>query len=280
MCSGFGTESLFFMKSISKLFAAVAMSSMVAVSANAYAAGSVATEGSTSMEYMIGALGEAFTNAHSDIKFTYNPTGSGAGIAAAEEGRCDIGLSSRALKDDEAKTLNGQVVALDGIVLVVNNDNKVNDLTLEQIKDIYTGKITNWNQVGGDDHPIVLIGREAGSGTRDGFETVTDTKDACKYRQELTSTGDVMTTVSKNVNAVGYASLAAVSNKIKPLTVGGVAASEDTVKDGSYKLQRPFVLVTKKDKEQSDAVKSFIDFAFSKDAAEIITMTGVVPAAH
>ncbi len=280
MCSGFGTESLFFMKSISKLFAAVAMSSMVAVSANAYAAGSVATEGSTSMEYMIGALGEAFTNAHSDIKFTYNPTGSGAGIAAAEEGRCDIGLSSRALKDDEAKTLNGQVVALDGIVLVVNNDNKVNDLTLEQIKDIYTGKITNWNQVGGDDHPIVLIGREAGSGTRDGFETVTDTKDACKYRQELTSTGDVITTVSKNVNAVGYASLAAVSNKIKPLTVGGVAASEDTVKDGSYKLQRPFVLVTKKDKEQSDAVKSFIDFAFSKDAAEIITMTGVVPAAH
>ncbi|MBU3844407.1 MAG: phosphate ABC transporter substrate-binding protein [Candidatus Anaerobiospirillum pullicola] len=268
------------MKSISKLFAAVAMSSMVAVSANAYAAGSVATEGSTSMEYMIGALGEAFTNAHSDIKFTYNPTGSGAGIAAAEEGRCDIGLSSRALKDDEAKTLNGQVVALDGIVLVVNNDNKVNDLTLEQIKDIYTGKITNWNQVGGDDHPIVLIGREAGSGTRDGFETVTDTKDACKYRQELTSTGDVITTVSKNVNAVGYASLAAVSNKIKPLTVGGVAASEDTVKDGSYKLQRPFVLVTKKDKEQSDAVKSFIDFAFSKDAAEIITMTGVVPAAH
>ena len=191
-----------------------------------------------------------------------------------------IGLSSRALKDDEAKTLNGQVVALDGIVLVVNNDNKVNDLTLEQIKDIYTGKITNWNQVGGDDHPIVLIGREAGSGTRDGFETVTDTKDACKYRQELTSTGDVITTVSKNVNAVGYASLAAVSNKIKPLTVGGVAASEDTVKDGSYKLQRPFVLVTKKDKEQSDAVKSFIDFAFSKDAAEIITMTGVVPAAH
>ena len=265
------------MNKFTKLFSAFAASTLIAASSAAYADGSVATEGSTSMEYMIGALGEAFTEAHSDIKFTYNPTGSGAGIAAVEEDRCDIGLSSRALKESEAQNLNGQVVALDGIVMVVNVDNKVNDLTLEQIKDIYTGKVTNWNQVGGDDHPIVLSGREAGSGTRDGFETVTDTKDACKYRQELTSTGDVITTVSKNVNAVGYASLAAVSDKIKPLTVNGVAASADTVSDGSYKLQRPFVLVTKKGEEPSEAVKTFLDFAFSEDGAGIITMTGVIP---
>ena len=263
------------MKKFSKLFCALAATTLFATSA--YADGSVSTEGSTSMEYMIGAIGEAFTEVHPDIKFTYNPTGSGAGIAAAEEGRCDIGLSSRALKDDEAKTLDGYVVALDGIVLVVNNDNKVSDLTLEQIKGIYTGQYTNWNQVGGDDHPIVLIGREAGSGTRDGFETVTDTKDACKYRQELTSTGDVITTVSKNVNAVGYASLAAVSDKIKALTVNGIHASAETIKDGSYKLQRPFVLVTKKGEEKSEAVKTFMDFAASKDAAGIITMTGVIP---
>ncbi len=265
------------MNKFTKLFSAFAASTLIAASSAAYADGSVATEGSTSMEYMIGALGEAFTEAHSDIKFTYNPTGSGAGIAAVEEDRCDIGLSSRALKESEAQNLNGQVVALDGIVMVVNVDNKVNDLTLEQIKAIYTGEVTNWSQVGGDDHPIVLIGREAGSGTRDGFETVTDTKDACKYRQELTSTGDVITTVSKNVNAVGYASLAAVSDKIKPLTVNGVAASADTVSDGSYKLQRPFVLVTKKGEEPSEAVKTFLDFAFSEDGAGIITMTGVIP---
>lgn len=265
-----------------KLFTALAASAVLvsASVSSAYAAGSVSTDGSTSMEYLIGALGESFTQEHQDIKFTYSPTGSGAGIAAAQEGRTDIGLSSRGLKGDETKTLDGHVVALDGIVVVVNPNNSVSDLTLEQIKDVYTGKVTNWKEVGGEDRPIVLIGREAGSGTRDGFETVTSTKDACQYRQELTSTGDVITTVSKNVNAVGYASLAAVSEKIKPLTVGGVVASEETIKDGSYKLQRPFLLVTKKGKEQSEAVKTFLDYALSKDAVEIIKMTGVVPAQH
>lgn len=265
-----------------KLFTALAASAAL-VSASlmpAHAAGAVSTDGSTSMEYLIGALGESFTQEHSDIKFTYSPTGSGAGIAAAQEGRTDIGLSSRGLKDAEAKTLDAHVVALDGIVLVVNPQNSVNDLTLEQIKDIYTGKFTNWKEVGGEDRPIVLIGREAGSGTRDGFESVTLTKDACQYRQELTSTGDVITTVSKNVNAVGYASLAAVSEKIKAVTVDGVQATEATIKDGSYKLQRPFLLVTKKDKQQSEAVKSFLDYALSKDAVEVIKMTGVVPAQH
>lgn len=263
-----------------KLFSAFAASALLATASlvPAQAAGSVSTDGSTSMEYLIGALGESFTQEHSDIKLTYSPTGSGAGIAAAMEGRTDIGLSSRALKSDESKSLNGDVVALDGIVVVVNPKNPVQNLTLEQIKDLYTGKITSWKQLGGEDNPVVLIGREAGSGTRDGFESVTSTKNACKYRQELTSTGDVITTVSKNVNAVGYASLAAVSDKIKPLTVDGVEATEETIKNGSYRLQRPFLLVTKKDKEQSEAVKMFLNYALSSDASEIIKMTGVVPA--
>ena len=265
------------MNKFTKLFSAFAASTLIAASSAAYADGSVATEGSTSMEYMIGALGEAFTEAHSDIKFTYNPTGSGAGIAAVEEDRCDIGLSSRALKDSEAQNLNGQVVALDGIVMVVNVDNKVNDLTLEQIKDIYTGKVTNWNQVGGDDHPIVLIGREAGSGTRDGFETVTDTKDACKYRQELTSTGDVITTVSQNPNAIGYASLVAVSDKIHVVTVGGVSATKETIQSGEYKLQRPFVLVTRKGEKLSEGAQAFFDYAMSEEAKPIIEKAGAVP---
>lgn len=267
---------------LNKLFTALAASALFvgASMSNAQAQGSVATDGSTSMEFLIGALGESFTQEHSDIKFTYSPTGSGAGIAAAMEGRTDIGLSSRGLKEDEAKSLKGDIIALDGIVLIVNPKNPVQDLTLEQVKDLYTGKITSWKQLGGNDNPVVLIGREAGSGTRDGFESVTSTKDACKYRQELTSTGDVMTTVSKNVNAVGYASLAAVSDKIKALTVDGIKATENTIKDGSYKLQRPFLLVTKKDKEQSEAVKMFLEYALSSEAAPIIKMTGVVPVAN
>ena len=204
----------------------------------------VTTDGSTSMEKVIGTLGEAFTEKEG-INVTYNPTGSGSGIQAVSEGRCDIGLSSRALKDDEKATLTETVVALDGIAMIVNPENPVSDLTVEQIADIYTGKITNWSEVGGNDAEIVLIGREAGSGTRDGFESITGTKDACQYRQELTSTGDVITTVSQNPDAIGYASLAALKDTVKALTVGGVAPTEETVKDGSYVIQRPFVLVTK-----------------------------------
>lgn len=242
-------------------------------------AGTVSTDGSTSMEKVIGMLSESFTNQNKDIKVTYNPTGSGAGITAAEEGRCDIGLSSRALKEKEQAKLQGTTVALDGIVMVVNPKNPVNDLSLEQIGQIYKGEITNWNQVGGPDSPIVLIGREAGSGTRDGFETVTNTKDACKYRQELTSTGDVITTVSKNENAIGYASLAAVSKKVKGLTVGGIAATEPTVQDGSYKLQRPFVMVTLKDKPLSPDAQKFFDYAMSAEVAPLLIKAGVVPVA-
>ena len=242
--------------------------------------GTVSTDGSTSMEKVIGALGESFMEANSGTTFTYNPTGSGSGIQAVSEGRCDIGLSSRALKDDEkASGLKETIVALDGIAIIVNPQNPVKDLTLEQIAKIYTGEITNWKDVGGNDAEIVLIGREAGSGTRDGFESITETKDACQYRQELTSTGDVITTVSQNPNAIGYASLAAIKDSVKALTVNGVAPTEATVKDGTYLVQRPFVLVTKEGVALSETAQKFFDFATSADAASIISAAGAVPVA-
>ena len=241
--------------------------------------GTVATDGSTSMEKVINSLGESFMAMNKDVKFTYNPTGSGSGIQAVSEGRCDIGLSSRALKDDEkASGLVETVVALDGIAIVVNPENPVSDLDIDTIAKIYTGEITNWKDVGGNDAEIVLIGREAGSGTRDGFESITDTKDACQYRQELTSTGDVINTVSQNPDAIGYASLSAVGDSVKALTVGGVEATEATVKDGSYVVQRPFVLVTKEGTKLSPAAQAFFDYALSADAASIIAAAGAVAA--
>jgi len=241
--------------------------------------GTVSTDGSTSMEKVINSLGESFMAMNKDVKFTYNPTGSGSGIQAVSEGRCDIGLSSRALKDDEkASGLVETVVALDGIAIVVNPENPVSDLDIDTIAKIYTGEITNWKDVGGNDAEIVLIGREAGSGTRDGFESITDTKDACQYRQELTSTGDVINTVSQNPDAIGYASLSAVGESVKALTVGGVEATEATVKDGSYVVQRPFVLVTKEGTKLSPAAQAFFDYALSADAASIIAAAGAVAA--
>ena len=238
----------------------------------------VATDGSTSMNKVIGALGEAFESKNG-IKVTYNATGSGAGIQAVLEGRCDIGLSSRELKDDEkANGLEGTVLAYDGIAIIVNTANPVKCLDVETITKIYTGEITNWKEVGGNDEEIVLIGREAGSGTRDGFESITDTEDKCKYRQELTSTGDVITTVGGNPAAIGYASLASVKESVKTLMVDGVMPSEETIKDGSYVIQRPFVLVTKKNVELSNSAKKFFDYITSKDANEIISGAGVVPA--
>lgn len=240
--------------------------------------GTVSTDGSTSMEKVIGALSESFMAQNSGVTVNYNPTGSGSGITAVSEGRCDIGLASRALKDDEkASGLKETVLALDGIAIIVNPENKVSDLSIEQIAKIYTGEITNWKDVGGDDAEIVLIGREAGSGTRDGFESITDTKDACKYRQELTSTGDVITTVAGNPNAIGYASLASVKDTVKALSVGGVAPTEATVSDGSYAVQRPFVLVTKDGTELSAAAQKFFDYATSAAAADVISAAGAVP---
>ena len=241
--------------------------------------GTVSTDGSTSMEKVINSLGESFMAMNKDVKFTYNPTGSGSGIQAVSEGRCDIGLSSRALKDDEkASGLVETVVALDGIAIVVNPENPVSDLDIDTIAKISTGEITNWKDVGGNDAEIVLIGREAGSGTRDGFESITDTKDACQYRQELTSTGDVINTVSQNPDAIGYASLSAVGESVKALTVGGVEATEATVKDGSYVVQRPFVLVTKEGTKLSPAAQAFFEYALSADAASIIAAAGAVAA--
>ena len=237
----------------------------------------VSTDGSTSMEKVIGYLSESYMEDNKNVKVTYNPTGSGAGIQAASEGRCDIGLSSRDLKDDEKQTLTQTVVAIDGIAIIVNPQNKAEDLTVEQIGKIYTGEITNWKEVGGEDHPIVLIGREAASGTRDGFESITKTKDKCKYTQELTSTGDVIQTVSGNENAIGYASLASVKDSVKVLKVEGVTPSKDTIQNGSYKIQRDFVLVTKKDGKLSDEAQKFFDFATSAQADDLIEKAGAIP---
>lgn len=258
----------------------VCASSALLTSCSSGEAKTVSTDGSTSMEKVIGALGEAFEGDNSGTTFTYNPTGSGSGITAVLEGRCDIGLSSRALKDDEkAQGLTETVLAYDGIAIIVNPSNTVEDLTVDQIASIYTGEITNWSEVGGADGEIVLIGREAGSGTRDGFESITKTNDSCKYRQELTSTGDVITTVANNPNAIGYASLASVKDTVKALKVGGVTPTEDTVKDGTYLIQRPFVFVTKTDTKLSDTAQKFFDYAMSSAAASIISKAGAV-AAH
>ena len=241
--------------------------------------GTVATDGSTSMEKVIGALGEAFMEANSGVNFTYNPTGSGSGITAVSEGRCDIGLSSRALKDSEvASGLVGTVLAYDGIAVIVNPANTVEDLDIETIAKIYTGEITNWSEVGGADAEIVLVGREAGSGTRSGFEELTKTVDKCKYRQELTSTGDVITAVAQNPDAIGYASLASVKDSVKALKVTGVTPTEETVKDGTYLIQRPFVLVTKEGVALSPVAQAFFDYATKGQANDIITASGVVPA--
>ena len=244
--------------------------------------GSVSTNGSTSMEKVIGALSEQFMADNSGVSVTYDPTGSGAGIEAAGNGSADIGLASRALKDEEkAGGLTETVVALDGIAVIVNAGSKVEDLSVEQIAKIFTGEITDWSEVGGEAGKISCIGREAGSGTRDGFESITGTKDACKLDQELTSTGGVIEAVAGNVNAIGYASLSAVEGKatVKAVTVGGVACTEETVLDGSYAIQRPFVLVTKTDASLSTAAQAFFDYTTSTAANDLIKAAGAVPVA-
>lgn len=239
--------------------------------------GTVATDGSTSMEKVIGALGESFQLKYEGMVFTYNPTGSGSGITAVAEGTCDIGLSSRYLKPEEEEMgLQETVLAIDGIAVIVNPLNGATDLTLAQIADIYTGNITNWSEVGGADAEIVVIGREAGSGTRDGFESITGTSDACVLRQELTSTGDVIATVASNENAIGYASLASVNNNVVAIKVDGVSPSTETVLDGSYAIQRPFILVTRTDTPLSESAQLFMDYALSEEARSVIEGAGVV----
>ena len=244
--------------------------------------GSVATNGSTSMEEVIGALSEQFMADNSGVKVSYDPTGSGTGIEAVKTGSCDIGLSSRALKEEEtAAGLKGTTVALDGIAIIVNENSKIDNLTVDQIAQIFKGEVTDWSDVGGDAGTIACFGREAGSGTRDGFESITDTEDKCKLSQELTSTGAVIEGVKNNAGAIGYASLSAVENAegVKAITVEGAACTEETVKDGSYKIQRPFVLVTKEGTELSEAAQAFYDFALSADAEALIVKAGAVPPA-
>ena len=230
------------------------------------------------MEAVIGAFQEAFAEKYPDVDVTYDPTGSGAGITGAQEGSLDIGLSSRALKEDETG-VTGTTIALDGIAIIVNSENPVADLTLEQLAGIAKGEITNWSEVGGDDAEIVFVGREAGSGTRDGFESIVGVEDECVYSEELTATGAVIAKVQSNANAIGYASLSALDDTVKAVTVEGVAPSEETVQDGTYKIQRPFVFVTNDSAELSETAQAFFDFAQSDEADELIRAAGAVPLA-
>ncbi len=244
--------------------------------------GTVSTNGSTSMEKVILTLNEQFGINNPDVKVSYDPTGSGTGIEAVKNGTTDIGLSSRALKDEEtAEGLKGTTLALDGIAIIVNADSAVADLTVDQIAQIFTGKITNWSEVGGADGEIACIGREGGSGTRDGFESITGTEGTCVLAQELTSTGAVIEAVKNNPQAIGYASLSAVEGKdgIKAITVNGIACTEETVLDGTYEIQRPFVLVTKEGQELSPAAQAYFDWAISADASDLIRSAGAVPVA-
>ena len=256
---------------------ASAASSAAGSTAAGTLSGNVATGGSTSMKNVIAALTEGFAEVEPGVTVSYDPTGSGAGITGATDKTLDIGLSSRALKDDEKNDVDGTTVALDGIAIIVNKDSKVADLTVDQLKQMFTGEITNWSEVGGDDGEIVLVGREAGSGTRDGFESIVDVKDSCKYAQELTATGAVISAVEANPLAIGYASLSAVGDTVKAVTVGGVECSEETVKDGSYEVQRPFVFVTNDSVTLSAQAQAFFDFAASTDAADLIRTAGAVP---
>ena len=232
---------------------AAASSTAASASSTAALSGNVATGGSTSMKNVIAALTEGFAELEPDVTISYDPTGSGAGITGATDKTLDIGLSSRALKADETG-VTGTIVALDGIAIIVNKDSKVEDLTVDQLKQMFTGEITNWSEVGGDDGEIVLVGREAGSGTRDGFESIV-----------------------ANPLAIGYASLSAIGDTVKAVTVGGVECSEETVKDGSYEVQRPFVFVTNDSVTLSAQAQAFFDFAASTDAADLIRTAGAVP---
>ena len=243
--------------------------------------GTVNTNGSTSMEDVMGSLKEAFEAENPDVTIQYTGSGSGAGITGAQEGTCDIGLASRDLKEDETG-VHQITVAKDGIAIIVNPENPVSDLTIEQIAALATGEIANWADVGGNDAEVVFMGREAGSGTRDGFESITGTEDACVYQNEYTSTGEVVAGVAANPNAIGYASLSAVEGDetVKVVTVGGVAPSEETVLDGTYAIQRNFNFIINSETELSPAAQAFVDWATSTEASDLIAGAGAVPVAE
>ena len=241
--------------------------------------GNVIANGSTSMNDVMLALIEGFSSVQPDVAVNYTGSGSGAGIEGVLAGSCDLGLSSRALTDDEkASGAVENIIALDGVAVVINPENTVTDLTTEQIAQIFTGEITNGSEVGGADAPIAVFGRENGSGTRSAFEEIVGVEDACAYTNEYSSTGDVIGNVASNPNAIGYASLSAVDDTVVAVNVNGVAPSEETVLDGSYEIQRPFVIVTVEGTELSPAAQAFLDYAMSADVADIIAGAGAVPA--
>ncbi len=264
-------------KILAMVVAAVMLVALLAGCSEDGMSGTVNTDGSTSMADVMGALTEAFREKEPDITVNYSGTGSGSGISGVLDGTCDLGLSSRELKQEEMdKGAVAHVVALDGVAVVVNPKNPVSDLTTEQIADIFTGKITNWSELGGADAPIAVYGREDGSGTRTAFEEIVGVEGACVYTNEYGSTGDVIGNVTGNENAIGYASLSAVNDTVTAVKVNGVAPSEATVKDGTYTIQRPFVMVTKKGVELSEAAQAFLGFATSAEAAAYIAAAGAV----
>ena len=239
--------------------------------------GTVNTDGSTSMADVMAAFQESFGDIQPGVTVNYTASGSGSGITNVLAGTVDIGLSSRALTDEEkAEGAVENIVALDGVAIVVNPENTVTDLTIEDIAKIYTGEIANWSELGGADAPIAVIGRDAASGTRGAFEEIVGVEDACKYTNEYESTGEVIGSVAGNPNAIGYASLSAVDESVTAVQVNGVAPSEATVADGSYEIQRPFVMVTKEGTALSPAAQAFLDWAMSADAADEVEAAGCV----
>jgi len=237
--------------------------------------GRVSLNGSTSVERVIAALMEAFREEHPGVTLTFDATGSGAGITSATEGTADIGLSSRYLRDGE-DGVDYVRFAVDGLAVIVHPDNPVSNLTSEQIAAIYTGEITNWSEVGGEDSPIAVIGREAGSGSRGAFDDIMGIDGYVVHDQELTSGGAVITAVATNAFAIGYSSLSAVGDTVRVVSVDGVMCTEATLLDGSYPVQRPFILMTQAGTEPSEATQAFIDFILSAEATEIISNAGVV----
>ncbi len=254
----------------------VAGTSASKASATEELSGTLSMNGSTSMEKVIKAVNGAFMEKNKGVTVNLNLTGSGTGIQEATEGKCDIGNSSRKLKDEEAEKLDATVVGLDGIALVVNPTNKLEDITIEDLAKVYSGEITNWKDLGGDDKAIVVIGREDGSGTRDGFESIVMGDKEPKYAQELESTGSVINAVATTDGAIGYASLANVDETVKALKVGGVEATEENVKSGTYEVQRPFICATLKGSDNKLA-KAYLDFILSEEGQALVLAQGAVP---
>ena len=246
--------------------------------ATADLSGSISMVGSTSMEKLANALSEAFMEEYPDVTVTAEFVGSGAGIEAVTNGTTDIGNSSRSLKDEEkAAGVVENVVAIDGIAVCVDPANEVADLTKEQLTNIYNGTVTNWKEVGGADEPIIVIGREAGSGTRGAFEELVDLKDACKYANELDSTGAVIAKVASTPGAIGYASLDALDDSVKALSLEGVEATAENIKAGNYFLSRPFVMATKGEiSEQNDLVQAWFDFVLGDEGQQVASEVGLI----